>query len=322
MLPYDGGVCASIRVGTSAVELWAWPDDAARAFRIASLQMTGASDPSPSMAILGSTLYFPGTSTASGNDIQVIELASPGGSTDLDVVPGPDGSYPTNLTAIDGAIYFSAMSPEHGREPWRIVGGVPSRLSDVRSGPAGSGPADFIGTDRRVYFTADDGEHGRELWTYDQRTGACSLVKDIYPAQSSHSPHPTEFALLGDVLLFDANDGVNGTELWRTEGTPDTTEMLKDIYGGHASSGPSQLTVVGDRVFFRAEDPNKGIELFVTDGTSLGTKDVEDLVPGPAHATGQLDYGVSWRRSVHLPRQTRKRTTVAQDTTLDRRNHA
>ncbi len=38
----------------------------------------------------------------------------------LDIFPGPTGSYPTDLTNVNGTLFFAADDPLHGVEPWEL----------------------------------------------------------------------------------------------------------------------------------------------------------------------------------------------------------
>jgi ELWxxDGT repeat protein len=83
----------------------------------------------------------------------------------LDILPGPGGSRPQNLTAIGDALYFSACDAQ-GCEPFVSDGTAmpPRQVADIAPGAASSGPSFFVRGATRIFAAADDGLHGNELW--------------------------------------------------------------------------------------------------------------------------------------------------------------
>jgi ELWxxDGT repeat protein len=82
------------------------------------------------------------------------------------------GSFPTDLTDVDGRLYFAAVGPTGGNELYRVTFdamGVPNGAELVADlNPAGSStPRNFRVVGSRLYFAADDGLNGEELWYLD-----------------------------------------------------------------------------------------------------------------------------------------------------------
>src|SRR4051794_37537409 len=141
-----------------------------------------------------------------------------------DIRPGR-GSGPDGLTAVNGALYFSADDGVHGRELWRSDGtAAGTRLvRDIRPGADPGATSWLTDVGGVLYFSADDGVHGRELWRSDRATGT-TMVRDINPGVARGAPD--QLTALNGTLYFGANDGVHGTELWRT--TTDTRPRRAD----------------------------------------------------------------------------------------------
>lgn len=128
-----------------------------------------------------------------------------------------------------------------------------------------------------LYFSYGVAGQGEELWKTDGTTAGTVLVKDINPG-SGHS-RPTQFMVIGDLMLFSASDGTNGFELWKTDGTSAGTALVKDIRPGSTASLIAQGVGTPLGAFFTAEDGTHGKELWVSDGTTAGTHIVKDINP-------------------------------------------
>jgi ELWxxDGT repeat protein len=119
------------------------------------------------------------------------------------------------------------------------------------------------------YFAADDGIHGTELWKSDGTASGTTMVKDVYPGNSSSNVH--DITVSGNKIYFAANDGVHGLELWVTDGTRTNTKIVKDIYGGSVGSSPAYLIDGDGELYFFVNNILIGDELWKSDGTKKGT---------------------------------------------------
>ena len=84
----------------------------------------------------------------------------------LDIRPGPDGSFPAELTAAGDRIFFTANDGQHGRELW-VSDGTPegTRLVwDLNPSGFASNPTSLAVSGDRLFFAADDGHTGFEPW--------------------------------------------------------------------------------------------------------------------------------------------------------------
>jgi ELWxxDGT repeat protein len=168
----------------------------------------------------------------------------------------------TQLTAVEGLLFFASSDAEHGTELWRSDGTEAGtfRVKDVAPGTASSAPAIAGAVNGTLYFTANDGLHGVELWKSDGTEAGTMLVDDIGPG--TFSSNPQNFAVADGKLWFAANDGLRGTELWSTDGTPEGTVLAADIAPGSAASEPKELTPADGALFFSAVTLDAGRELW------------------------------------------------------------
>ncbi|NPC69841.1 hypothetical protein HPP05_08775 [Corallococcus exiguus] len=131
-----------------------------------------------------------------------------------DVRPGPEGSLPSGLTALDGRLYFAADDGVHGRELWSSNGTAQGTVlvQDVEPGPAGSTPTAFAVLDGWLFFSATTAGRGREGWYSNGDPGRVDPMRDIAPAGMDANPHG--FVRAGGSVLFIATDPAQGEEPW------------------------------------------------------------------------------------------------------------
>ncbi len=209
-----------------------------------------------------------------------------GGGTGMckDIVAGPTGSNPTNLTAVTlvvqgnltPTLFFTVDSDGvNGQELWKSLGALDGsdtvQVSDLGATGATVGNLKAVGT--MLMFTV-----GNSLWKSGGTGATTALVQNF-------TSLPGPLVTLGSSVYFAADDGTgHGVELWKSDGT--TTVEVKDIHPGAGSSSPANLAAFNGVVYFSADDgpgatENHGRELWRTDAT-LGAVMVMDINPGPA----------------------------------------
>ena len=198
--------------------------------------------------VVGSRAYFLADDGVHGKEIWSYD-----GANVTPVRSGISGlawSLPANLAAVDGSLYFSALSTSSGgRELWRYDGST-MRVIDV---PSASGPTEIAGLHGTVYFVMADAQKGAELWRYDGQTVA--PITEIAAGAASSSP--AELTVAGDALYFRADDGT-GAELYRltvgNQQVGQSSAPLKYDFGSKpvASAGPDQRVAEGSTATFTA----------------------------------------------------------------------
>ncbi len=160
---------------------------------------------------------------------------------------------PANFTNVNGTLYFTATTAEHGRELWKSDGTVD-----------GTRLVKDIAINRTVVI----GDTGFPYY---------EPIVNTYVDSST----PNGLTNFNGTLFFAAEDRVKGRELWRTDGTEENTIRVLDIMDGVTSSSPNALMVFGNELFFQATDA-AGLRTWRSDGTASGT------IPSP-HLIASLD---------------------------------
>jgi ELWxxDGT repeat protein len=132
-----------------------------------------------------------------------------------DINPSASSS-PSNLTNINGTLFFRANDGTNGDELWKSDGtpGGTVMVKDIYTGSSNSSyPAEFTSVNGTVFFRAEDGTHGNELWKSDGPSyDDAAMVEDIKPgADSSYPYNLTDF---NGTLFFSPNYGT-GYALWK-----------------------------------------------------------------------------------------------------------
>ncbi|MEQ8667930.1 MAG: choice-of-anchor U domain-containing protein [Pirellulales bacterium] len=181
-----------------------------------------------------------------------------------DINGGPDNSFPSVLTVLDGKLYFSANDGISGAELWvhDPVTGVSSQIADIYSGPGGSVEG-LTGLGGKLYFAANDGISGSELWVYDPVSGIVSQIADLSSGPSSSSP--ADITLLDGKLYFSAFDGATGIFLWAYDPVSGTITQIIDVNSGLAISSPRSLLALDGTLYFTSNYLSQGEELWKYD---------------------------------------------------------
>ena len=235
----------------------------------------------PSMAAIGSTLFFGQTDTTAG-----VELWTYNGSTSarlLDINLGSANSTPANFTVVGSTLFFTATTAANGLELWKSDGtaGGTVLVKDIAAGTTNSSPANLVAVGGTLYFTANDGTNGVELWKSDGTNAGTVMVANINAGSASSSP--ASLTAVGSNLFFAATNGTTGVELYKTDGI--TTAIVLDINAGSGSSTPSALFNWSGTLYFRGNTAVVGVELWKSDGTAGGTVLVKDIFSGTSSST-------------------------------------
>ena len=270
-----------------------WITNGTYADMIEDIRPVGGSVPLEGVDFMG-FLYFTAQTAEHGGELWVSDLTAPTTHEVEDIVPGPEGSFPHDLTVVGSTLFFEANTPDEGRELWKyeLSGGVGtvSLVRDIWPGTDDSDPNGLTAVGDTLFFFADDGQYGRELWKSNGTHGGTVRVKDILDGPSdSIFETPSAWAATDELFFFVADDGSNGEELWVSDGTEPGTHLVRDIYPGTGGNfPPAYFVTIGDKLYFRGVDQG-GAEVWVSDGTQAGTVEITGNVPGLSWVGGMVN---------------------------------
>ena len=236
-------------------------------------------------AVLNDALYFTANTDTHGTELWKTDGTEAGTVMVKDIYPETDdwgnaySSWPHELTAVNGVLYFGAESAIYGKELWKSDGTEAGTVmvKDIYPGTDDWGyaysswPYDLAAIGDTLYFLTDL----NGLWKSDGTASGTIMVKDITPAWNSSLPR--NLTLVGDALYFATFGETDGYELWQSDGTEAGTGIVKAIGD---SAEITMFAAAGDTLFFTTYTAADREELWSSDGTESGTILVMDVATG------------------------------------------
>jgi ELWxxDGT repeat protein len=282
-------------------QLWKSDGTAAGTLMLTDAAAPFGADPRD-LAVADRELFFSAWDPRHGRELWKSDGTAAGTTLVSDIVPGPLGSGPQDITYAIGQqghtqppqvlVYFSAWDPGHGRQLWKSDGTAAGTvmITDVNPGPVGLGPGDIAPLyNTTAMFSGDDGTHGREPWVTDGTTAGTRLFADLNPGPAGSNPADITPAVLNfgiqfqvQLWYFSASDGTHGREFFSAyPGSPPPD--VYDINPGPASSDPGPFgSVAQENGLIAATSAANGRELFQLLQPPLPPVIVG---PQPGHAT-------------------------------------
>jgi ELWxxDGT repeat protein len=264
-----------IRLYDDQGDLELWRLDAGGAERLAINDMTSSTTlPAVDLSVrpfgtLGERLVLRADDGVNGGEPWRTD-GTPAGTWMLaDLEPGPNGSWPDELTGLGAAMLFTARE-----RLWTSDGSLGNavELTPPVIPPAQTGqPSQLTGVGGSVYFSRWDGNWPK-LWRTDGSPGGTAEVAGDHTTTCCW----TESHDFGSRLLFLRGEGP--ASLWLSDGSGPGTQPLP---GSPEVGWPAFSSVAGGRVFF-AGVSSAGQELWVSDGVAAAAQ-VLDVNPGAGH---------------------------------------
>lgn len=232
-----------------ALLLGAWAADAAwaePAVRLADLVAgAGSGVPTVHAVVFQDKLYFRASDDGTSFDLWVYDGANPPAP-----VPGSEGVDPLDPVVFQGAIYFRGVDGGDA-ELWRFDGvNPPAEAIDLRAVGSGDPRELFAWEAAGLLCYQVSTASGVELGCWDG--AGTPVVHELGAAFGSG--FPTDFALLGDLLVLGADTGnlQANRRLFAFDGA--NPPVLVAFDGTHPSN-PREMTVADGVVYFWATAP-------------------------------------------------------------------
>ncbi|XXF75177.1 hypothetical protein P2318_19095 [Myxococcaceae bacterium GXIMD 01537] len=216
-----------------------WRSDCPRAFQVKDIFPGRDSSGIAELTDVKGTLFFVADDGERGAELWKSDGTARGTKRVKDFVRGPEGSFPTGLTAVGDTLFFAV-----GMELWKSDGTErgTERLATFNEGP----PVNLTEVRGKLYFTGFNEETGPEPWISDGTRRGTRLIADAVEGPFGSGPRSfVEFK--GDVFYNGSflEDGIEPSALWRIEGRNRVT--LVATISDEASF--EQLLAVGNKLY-------------------------------------------------------------------------
>ena len=185
-----------------------------------------------------------------------------------DIWTGADGGYPTELTNVNGVLFFAASNGTKGTELWKSDGTASGTvmLKDIWANRGESYPYGLKNVNGVLFFSANNGTIGAELWKSDGTSAGTVMVKDVWPGGPSGAVG--NFSQVINKLIFTGNDGVNGYKTWQSDGSAAGTAIATGV-GNPGNGDLQELVETDNHIYASIRQTDIGRELWAINYTSI-----------------------------------------------------
>jgi ELWxxDGT repeat protein len=223
------------------------------------------------LKVVNNFLFYAANDGVSGWELWRTALVNQA-TISFDIDAGPGNSHPTNLTAFNNELYFSADAGQ-GVQLFKTNALALPGLVSPTSGV--SNPQFLKVSNGKLFFAGTTGVLGTELWMSDGTDLGTVNLGDLIAG--NEGSHPDNLFDINGTLFFTASHEDAGRQLFKSDGTVNGTQL---VYAATKESNPHALAKVGNLLYFTADDGQHGPELWKSDGTVAGTVLVKDIYPG------------------------------------------
>ncbi|NOJ86216.1 hypothetical protein [Myxococcus xanthus] len=246
---------------------------------------------------MGGSVYFSATGTGVGQELWRTDGTPQGTTLVRDIIPGPWGTDPSQLTVWKERLYFVVSLPWGGITLYVSDGTAAGTLPHAVIAPEGQGGAKYVDsafpTRNGLCLSLVSGGFGAadELLCAKETPQELVRIPGPWEQTTGSSGLGYHFSVVDGVAYFDA--GANGArEGWRTDGTPEgTSRFFVELLPGLSSGARSLASFQGTQYFRGGDAAEDRASLWRTDGTPGGTVRVKQLAGQANCACGLFPVG-------------------------------
>lgn len=307
-----GSLFFSVAGSPDVTGLWKSDGTPAGTFRVKALEFNDKllASPAQELTNVRGTLFFTAFSSTSGVELWRSDGTDSGTVMIRDLNPGftsttpstPLNSSPSELTEVNGTLFFSATSNAFGTELFKSDGTFEGTVlvKDIYPGEQSSTPWELTNVNGALFLSATDGVSGRELFRSNGLAEGTFLVRDIYPGtRSDGQPFGSELRELTNVngtLFFSAKDSSGIDRLYRSGGTFATTVPVNSepVSGRDPTHQPYELINGNGTLYYLSADAGGDFRLHASNGTLAGTKVVSSTLLAGSPFKNPSNPNSSW----------------------------
>lgn len=182
---------------TSGEELWKTDGTATGTQMVLDIRPGRYSSSIRSVVKAEGRLYFTANDGVHGTELWTSDGSADGTQMVADISSGinlttllPLDSHPSNLTLLNGVLFFTATNSSLGRELWRTNGSEPGvqLVKDHFLGQASGSPEYLTVINNRLYYSVDTPALGRELWRAFSQSPTISLATERFVFNEGRGP--------------------------------------------------------------------------------------------------------------------------------------
>ncbi|WP_428307352.1 ELWxxDGT repeat protein [Lacipirellula sp.] len=284
---------------TTGRELWKLAPGASTPVQVTNFAAATIETTVARLTVVGDKVFFVMRDDLAGDELWVADSA--GARRVIDLQPTGLSGAPTSMVNVNGTLFFTPLTSDHGRELWRS-NGTPAgtfEILDIVPGSNGSSPLNLVNVSGTLFFSAATPANGIELWKSDGTAAGTLLAADIVPGSPGSvplSPFQTpQYVVIGEWLYFVARTQLsNSGILYRISNASTSAELLTDAYSLSSRQTRNLINLNGELAFVGGEldGIGPGVEMYVLRSAAIAQA-------GDYTSDGVVDGAdfLAWQRS-------------------------